>query len=688
MAGGDDGVGPKLAVLRTWYDGTVADALEYCWRKGVDVVSMSIGVYDQEECVAAQLDSAYAHGVVLVAAAGNNQQLNAVAFPASHPKVIAVGATDMNDEWLSYSSLGPTLEITAPSGISTGPEPQIFTTDNYQVGWDFNPTFCACPAANDRYFSKFSGTSASAPQVAGVAALLLSHKPSLGNSGVRLLLVRTAVDIGDPGWDELTGYGRLDALAAITMADQIVQGPIMTNTTWSGTLWVAGDVTVSSGVVLTVDPGTTILIDKNDGQASGFYPDKIEFNIEGSIDVNGTANSPVTFRSFDGQAGDWIGFYLDATSGGGSFDHVQIKDAEYGVETYVGIQVNNATFTSCAYAGIVAQDGSSQVTSTTITDCGAWGVYNTAPETDTLRASSCFVDGAAAAAFHVQNGSISLLDGVTGRNGVKGVYIAPLASVSISNSTFSANDIGVHCYGATETTFISSHADSNANEGMLCDNNSDLVVTGSSFDSNESGIVALNYSDPYIRESLLNVNYRGMWCASGSEPDAGTVSEHGENSVVGTTGRYAVVNFTEDYTFQAVGNWWGEYPPPANRFLNAVDYMPALTEPPGSMMSVGLPPGDPPASVPNGFLGTMPNPFNPAITVVYGVRTPAHASLAIYNVRGQVVTVLFDAGKPAGRHVVTWDGSDRKGQPVASGVYFARLTVGSLIQTRKLVLLR
>jgi hypothetical protein len=213
------------------------------------------------------------------------------------------------------------------------------------------------------------------------------------------------------------------------------------------------------------------------------------------------------------------------------------------------------------------------------------------------------------------------------------------------------------------------------------------VVTASSFNGNESGLVALNDSDPYIRGSELLNNYVGLWCASGSEPDAGTVSDFGNNSVVGTTNKH-VANFTDDFTLPAVGNWWGQYPPSSKKFQNAVDYMPALAAPPGAMMSTTSPPVDVAPSIQSGFVSVMPNPFNPEIGIAYGVRSPANASLAIFNVQGQLITILFDEAKAAGRHVVRWDGTDRSGRPVASGVYFARLTVGGVVQTRKLVLLK
>src|SRR5262249_17456780 len=63
-------------------------------------------------------------------------------------------------------------------------------------------------------FSTFFGTSAAAPHVAAVAALLLSKNSSLTPAQIKATLMTSAVDIGAPGFDSVAGAGRLDALAA------------------------------------------------------------------------------------------------------------------------------------------------------------------------------------------------------------------------------------------------------------------------------------------------------------------------------------------------------------------------------------------------------------------------------------------------------------------------------------------
>jgi hypothetical protein len=83
-----------------------------------------------------------------------------------------------------------------------------------------------------------------------------------------------------------------------------------------------------------------------------------------------------------------------------------------------------------------------------------------------------------------------------------------------------------------------------------------------------------------------------------------------------------------------------------------------------------------------------PNPFNPLTIVSYDIPVAAHVKLEIYNVLGQRVTILVDETQQAGRYQVEWNSRDHSGSPVASGVYFYRLTANDFVESRKMVLLR
>jgi hypothetical protein len=100
--------------------------------------------------------------------------------------------------------------------------------------------------------------------------------------------------------------------------------------------------------------------------------------------------------------------------------------------------------------------------------------------------------------------------------------------------------------------------------------------------------------------------------------------------------------------------------------------------------------GEPPLPLPVELLlfQNMPNPFNPVTAIRFYLPRDADAALSIYAVNGKLVRTLVDGRLPAGLREVAWDARNDAGKPVASGVYFYRLTAEGQALTRKMVLLR
>ena len=95
-----------------------------------------------------------------------------------------------------------------------------------------------------------------------------------------------------------------------------------------------------------------------------------------------------------------------------------------------------------------------------------------------------------------------------------------------------------------------------------------------------------------------------------------------------------------------------------------------------------------PSGVRTQLLAAWPNPFNPRTTLVFEVATRSKVNLAIYDARGRLVNQLVDSVQSPGRHELQWDGTSDMGNPVSSGVYYARLLADGSADGLKLVLLK
>jgi hypothetical protein len=85
----------------------------------------------------------------------------------------------------------------------------------------------------------------------------------------------------------------------------------------------------------------------------------------------------------------------------------------------------------------------------------------------------------------------------------------------------------------------------------------------------------------------------------------------------------------------------------------------------------------------------MPNPFNPSTWIEFQLKdTSKPAKLTVFNIRGQVVQVLFDGKTKSAVNRFEWDGKDRQGRAVSSGIYYYKLESGSFKQIRKMLLIK
>lgn len=82
-----------------------------------------------------------------------------------------------------------------------------------------------------------------------------------------------------------------------------------------------------------------------------------------------------------------------------------------------------------------------------------------------------------------------------------------------------------------------------------------------------------------------------------------------------------------------------------------------------------------------------PNPFNPSTTICFNIHYQCHTTIKIYDLLGKEVAIIVNEEKQAGIYKVAWNGKDNTGKKLASGIYIYQIIAGTLIQTRKMILL-
>jgi subtilisin family serine protease len=168
----------------------ILKGLEWAAKENANIINMSFAG-PADPAMRVVLAAARAKGIVLIAAAGNAGPRSRPLYPAADPNVIAVTATDPEDNLFVRANRGTHIAVAAP-GV------------NILV------------ATPDGGYELTSGTSVAAAEVSGIVALMLERDRKLDPAEVRRLLTSTARDLGPPGPDDQFGAGLADAYGALT----------------------------------------------------------------------------------------------------------------------------------------------------------------------------------------------------------------------------------------------------------------------------------------------------------------------------------------------------------------------------------------------------------------------------------------------------------------------------------------
>jgi subtilisin family serine protease len=196
-----------------------AEAIVHAVNHGAKVINLSIGGVETSAVERKALEYAAEHGVLVVAAAGNEfEDGNPVEYPAALLQPVgsngrggwglSVGATTKAGKRASFSNTGSWISMAAPGENVFG------AVSSYAKVRDW-PRY-PLPGSANGFYGYASGTSFAAPQVAGAAALVWAANPTLSRDQVAWILKRSAS--GDGTWTSSLGYGVLDVGRAVATA--------------------------------------------------------------------------------------------------------------------------------------------------------------------------------------------------------------------------------------------------------------------------------------------------------------------------------------------------------------------------------------------------------------------------------------------------------------------------------------
>lgn len=200
------GVAPRAPVLSWGTDlscGDVSTGIIALVRRGAKVINLSLGFTDNCFALWDAVSYAYARGVSVVAAAGNEgHKLNRLAYPASYPHVVTAAAVDQNLQPAYFSNYNDYVDLAAP-GVAV----PVDIPKKYDGKTKADRVVDGVTTVN--------GTSFAAPYVSGALSWLLGARPGLDPGQAAALLRESAVDLAAPGWDQRTGYGLVQVAAAM-----------------------------------------------------------------------------------------------------------------------------------------------------------------------------------------------------------------------------------------------------------------------------------------------------------------------------------------------------------------------------------------------------------------------------------------------------------------------------------------
>jgi hypothetical protein len=476
--------------------------------------------------------------------------------------------------------------------------------------------------------------------------------------------------------------------------EQPVAGSLTQSTTWSGDMFIEGDVEVPESLTLHLAAGTKIEVAHDwDCKESGRDTALCELIVEGILLSTGGALNRVTFvpdvLPFAGLP-DWYGITLEPGSTCSlAFTDVSGAYKSLWVMAPEALDVRDSRFLSQSMMGVHLEGctAPSALVNCTVEDASTG-----------IRADSC--------AVHMEG------------NAITGASQYGIQLYDDRGSTVEGNEItvgpgagrlavprAVYCWNSFDPVEISisdnvvTMAIENAcGEGICL-----YAVPQASADVLGNIIAGTGASDGYTKGiRLVKMAAVAHWnrlsdfyyhfyieCETGQIPHLGDMTDYGYNAT-DDNALYNVYAWTQPPVdpLPAQMNWWGTTYPSGRKFWGIgidIEWEPYLLSDPGTR---GAQQGADPVVFNHRLDQNRPNPFNPTTVIGYAIPIESRVRIAVYDLNGRLVRVLADEVRPPGEHDAVWDGRNEKGLFVGSGVYFCRMQAGSVNETRKLVVLK
>jgi subtilisin family serine protease len=346
----------------------IVNAIYHAADNGADIVSMSLGAaISSDAATDAAILYATNAGVVVMAATGNENR-STISYPAINANCMGIGAASPCDGRKRSSSSAADLN----PGVSA--DPNSYTCDGERWwGSNYGSTTAGAAGAVDviaptilpttdrlgaagydpsDYSLFFNGTSCSTPYVAGVAALIISKNPTWTVSQVKNQLTSTAQDIvnveSGAGWDRYSGYGMVNAAAAVGGGG----GPVAPVANFSGTPTSGtAPLTVNFTDLSTNSPTSWSWTFGDGGTSTAQNPSRV-YAAAGSYTVTLTATNAA------GSDGETKTGYITVTSGGGTWVTITSDNFEAGMGNYTdgGADMSRYTGTTHSHQGAASAD--------------------------------------------------------------------------------------------------------------------------------------------------------------------------------------------------------------------------------------------------------------------------------------------------------------------------------------------